>query len=101
MVYFEVFDGLCLTLDYFFLDLSPDLPFQPKSNSSLHYIIYIVKSRAVDQSTEVRFDSFLFGGFITAIVVNIPERKLAKRTSVQSTEVLFVSFFFPVDLLLP
>ena len=27
--------------------------------------------------------SFLSGGFITAIVVNPPERKLAKRTSVQ------------------
>ena len=31
------------------------------------------------QCTEVRFA----GGFITAIVVNTPERKLAKRTSVQ------------------
>ena len=29
--------------------------------------------------------SFFFGGFITAIVVNPPERKLAKRTSVQCT----------------
>ena len=33
--------------------------------------------------TEVRFASFLSGAFITAIVVNSPERKLAKRTSVQ------------------
>ena len=32
--------------------------------------------------TVVRFASFLSGGFITAIVVNRPERKLAKRTSV-------------------
>ena len=31
----------------------------------------------------MRFASFLFGGFITAIMVNPPERKLAKRTSVQ------------------
>jgi hypothetical protein len=30
----------------------------------------------------VRFDSFFSGGFITAIVVNPPETKLAKRTSV-------------------
>ena len=30
----------------------------------------------------VRFASFLSGGFITAIVVNPPESKLAKRTSV-------------------
>ena len=32
---------------------------------------------------EVRFANFLSSGFITAIVVNPPERKLAKRTSVQ------------------
>ena len=31
----------------------------------------------------MRLASFLSGGFITAIVVNPPERKLAKRTSVQ------------------
>ena len=33
----------------------------------------------------VRFASFFSGGFISAIVVNLPEIKLAKRTSVQST----------------
>ena len=33
--------------------------------------------------TEMRFASFLYSGFITAIVVNPPERKLAKCTSVQ------------------
>ena len=32
--------------------------------------------------TEVHFASFLSGEFITAVVVNPPERKLAKRTSV-------------------
>ena len=37
----------------------------------------------MQQCTEVRFASFLSGGFITAIVVNPPERKLAKSTSVQ------------------
>ena len=35
------------------------------------------------QCTEVRFTSLLSGGFITAILVNPPERNLAKRTSVQ------------------
>ena len=30
----------------------------------------------------MHFVSFFSGGFITAIVVNPPERKLAKRTSV-------------------
>ena len=32
--------------------------------------------------TEVRFASFLSGGFNTAILVNPPKRKQAKRTSV-------------------
>ena len=31
---------------------------------------------------EVRFASFFSGGFITAIVVNPPESKLEKRTTV-------------------
>ena len=35
------------------------------------------------QRAEVHFASLFSGGFITAIVVNPPERKLAKRTSVQ------------------
>jgi hypothetical protein len=34
------------------------------------------------QSTEVYFASLFSGGFITAIVVKPPEKKLAKRTSV-------------------
>ena len=33
-------------------------------------------------STNVRFASFLSGGFVTAIVVNPLKRKLEKRTSV-------------------
>ena len=37
----------------------------------------------MSQCTEVRFASFLSGGFIAVIVVNPPERKLAKRTSLQ------------------
>ena len=32
--------------------------------------------------TDVRFSSLLSGGFVTAVVVNLPERKLTKRTSV-------------------
>ena len=38
--------------------------------------------------TEVRFVNFLSGGFIPAIVVNPPERKLAKRTSVHCVAVV-------------
>ena len=40
----------------------------------------------VDHCTEVRFASFPSGGFINAIVVNPPERKLAKCSSVQSSD---------------
>ena len=32
--------------------------------------------------TDVRFASLLYGEFITAIVINLPESKLAKRTCV-------------------
>ena len=38
----------------------------------------------LDHCREVQFASFLSCGFITDIVVNPPERKLAKRTSVSS-----------------
>ena len=38
------------------------------------------------------FFSFFSGGFITAIVVNPPERKLAKRPSVQLSK-LFKTYF--------
>ena len=41
------------------------------------------------QYTEVRFVSFLSGGFITAILVNPLERKLTKRTSVQCKKLRF------------
>ena len=41
--------------------------------------------------TEVRFASLLSGGFITAIVVNPSERKLAKHTSVHWAK-LFAAF---------
>ena len=46
--------------------------------------------------TEVRFDSFLSGGFTTIEVINPPERKLAKkRTSV----LWFVQVFLKQTLL--
>ena len=35
--------------------------------------------------TEVHFASFFSSGFTTMAVINQPENKLAKRTSVQST----------------
>jgi len=35
------------------------------------------------QCTEVRFASFLSGGFTNMVVINPPEKKLAKRTFVQ------------------
>ena len=46
---------------------------------------YILNSGMLEggrQCTEVRFASFLSGGFTTMPVINPPERKRAKRTSV-------------------
>ena len=45
-----------------------------------------------DHCTEVRFASFFSGGFITMAVTNPPERKLAKRTSVQWVDIIFGQF---------
>ena len=42
---------------------------------------------------EVRFARFLSGGFTTMAVLNPPERKLAKRTSVQWGEGTYFSFY--------
>ena len=53
------------------------------NSKNLHFStkFYFYKS-LITHCTEVHFASFLSGGFITAIVVNPPERKLAKRTTV-------------------
>ena len=51
------------------------------------------RTRAIiTHSTEVRFTSFLSGGFTTMAVINPPKRKLAKRMSVHCTEMRFASF---------
>ena len=47
-----------------------------------------VNLRAVDR-TEVRFASFLSGGFTTRAVINPPEKKLANRTSVDWSTIQF------------
>ena len=47
--------------------------------------VAFVFTHSTNHSTEVRYVSFLSGGFITAIVVNPPERKLENRTSVHSS----------------
>ena len=58
-----------------------------------YYFVYTTwKIAAFSNSTlhclEVRFASFLSGGFITVIGVNPPERKLAKSTSVDCHELV-------------
>ena len=49
----------------------------------------LIKSRWMDlvHCTQVRFSTYLSCGFITAIVVNPPESKLAKSTSVHCAPV--------------
>ena len=49
------------------------------------YKLHLNLQTALPQCREMRFSSFISGGFITAIVVNPPERKLSKCTSVQCT----------------
>ena len=65
-------------------------------NMLLHVVPIESRYRKVASSrprTEVRFASFLSDGFITAIVVNPPEMKLAKRTSVDRSTIQFLSIF--------
>ena len=45
-----------------------------------------IVERDTMQCTEVRFTSFLSGVFTTMVVINPPERKLAKRTSMHCAE---------------
>ena len=57
--------------------------FTTQKNCDLHkHKSEVHEGEKPHQCTEVRFSSFFSGGFITAIVVNPPERKLAKRMSV-------------------
>ena len=59
--------------------------FQPSHSMYFHMhlnILHTLVTKCAALHTEMRFASLLSGGFITAIVVNPPERKLAKRTSV-------------------
>ena len=55
----------------------------PKKCAAFYPKICILKFPVLRHCTEVRFTSFFSGGFITAIVVNPPERRLAKHISVQ------------------
>ena len=43
--------------------------------------------------TDMRFASFLSGGFTSMAVINPPEKKLAKRTSVPCVEMGFTRTF--------
>jgi hypothetical protein len=49
----------------------------------------------------VHFASLPSGGFINAIVVNSPERKLAKRTSVHCLTCYFGYFLGSIQTFLP
>ena len=66
----------------FFDDLCLDFCWKIKSKST-EKILDQKLCKTLNHCTEVRFAGFLSSRFITAIVVNPPERKLAKRTSVK------------------
>ena len=62
-------------------DIVEDPNIDPNRTIPVKYTLQ-KRSEGTPYFTEVRFASFLSGGFITAIVVNSPERNMAKRTSV-------------------
>ena len=57
---------------------------RPKTTTTWKLITHRCKIARIEilHCTEMHFASFLSGGFFTAIVVNLPERKLVKRISV-------------------
>ena len=63
-----------------------------------HDTVEALLHRKVAQCTEVRFASFNSGGFTIMAVINPPERKLAKHTSVQYcvTNVVYIAVIPPL-----
>ena len=76
--------------------------------SLFHYVIstLVISIQSADSIEEqslvqrpgVQFASLLSGGFITAIVVNLPERKLEKRTSVQRLSTYDIGWTFLLNM---
>ena len=56
--------------------------FELESVQDLNFWLGIQTKKNTDHCIEVSFTSFLSSGFNTMAVINPPERKLAKRTSV-------------------
>ena len=76
---YRIHQPKCTYFKKFKQSLNKIRTFSPATTFS---ITSLPKVRCV-QCTEVRFSSLLSGGFTTMAVMNLPERKLAKRTSVQ------------------
>ena len=67
----------------------------PQGFSNSIYVQTVSSQRllsALLHCTEVRLDSLHSGGFTTMVVINPPERKLAKRTSVHWFKLVYVPY---------
>ena len=53
-----------------------------------------------EECTEVRFASFLSCGFTTVAVINPPEKKLAKRTSMEWEGFLIFALYFHIAVVI-
>ena len=73
--------GLGKIIQSFCITLKAKCQLTFKVNRDCFNVNAVFQNQSV-HCTEVRFASFLSGGFITAIIVNPLERKLAKRTAV-------------------
>ena len=58
----------------------------------LNLLISLYLAAIFKHCTEVRFATFLSGGFTTIAVINPPERKLEKRTTVHCRHSQFHEF---------
>ena len=60
-------------------DITLPIPLGPHHYSPRFPLLFL---KVPNTTQKVRFASFISGGFITAVVVNLTEKKLAKITSV-------------------
>ena len=63
-----------------------------------HFILFFIFLS--EECTEVRFASFLSGGFTTVAVINPQEEKLAKRTSVEWEVFLIFALYFHIAVVI-
>ena len=84
-----------MVFEYFFWQIWQGNVVPSGTVFTCYLILTWLNNNDLEQFTAVRFASFLSGGFTTMAVINPPEKRLTKRTSVQFCNLkLCVCFLF-------